>query len=112
MVERGRGTILLTGATGSWRGGARFSCLAVGKFGLRALAQSLAREFGPRGIHVAHIIVDGQIDTPRLRAMAPNREKHTLLAPDAIAETYWHLHIQDATVWTLELDVRPSVERF
>jgi len=62
---------LLTGATGSLRSGARFACLAVGKFGLRALAQSLAREFGPQGIHVAHIIVDGQIDTPRLRAMAP-----------------------------------------
>lgn len=112
MVERGRGTILLTGATGSLRGGAGFACLAVGKFGLRALAQSLAREYGPRGIHVAHIVIDGQIDTPRLRAMAPNHETHTLLAPDAIAETYWQLHIQDATVWTLELDVRPSVERF
>jgi len=112
MVKRRRGTILLTGATASLRGSARFACLAVGKFGLRALAQSLAREFGPQGIHVAHIIVDGQIDTPRLRAMAPQRELHTMLSPDAIAETYWQLHVQDPTMWTLELDVRPAVEKF
>lgn len=112
MVKRGRGTILLTGATASLRGGARFSCLAVGKFGLRALAQSLAREFGPQGVHVAHIIVDGQIDIPRVRAMAPNRTKDTLLSPDAIAETYWQLHIQEATAWALELDLRPAVEKF
>ena len=112
MVARRRGTILLTGATGSLRGGAQFACLAVGKFGLRALAQSLAREFGPQGIHVAHIIVDGQIDTPRLRAMAPDRATHTLLSPAAIAETYWQLHVQDATAWSLELDLRPAVEKF
>ncbi len=112
MLERKRGTILLTGATASLRGGARFSCLAVGKFGLRALAQSLAREFGPQGIHVAHIVVDGQIDTPRLRALAPDREKHTLLSPDAIAETYWQLYVQDPTAWSLEVDLRPAVEKF
>ena len=112
MVEAGRGTILLTGATAALRGSARFSALAVGKFGLRALAQSMAREFGPQGIHVAHIIVDGQIDTPRVREMSPGREDHTMLSPDAIAETYWQLHSQDRTAWTLELDVRPSVERF
>ena len=112
MVEAGRGTILLTGATASLRGSARFSALAVGKFGLRALAQSMAREFGPQGIHVAHAIIDGQINTPRMPAMSHEREEHTMLSPDAIAETYWQLHTQDPTAWTLELDLRPSVERF
>ncbi len=112
MVEAGRGTILLTGATAALRGGARFSALAVGKFGLRALAQSMAREFGPQGIHVAHIVVDGQIDTPRVRERSPDREDHTMLSPDAIAETYWQLHSQDSSAWTLELDLRPAVESF
>jgi NAD(P)-dependent dehydrogenase (short-subunit alcohol dehydrogenase family) len=112
MVDGGRGTVLLTGATAALRGGARFSALAVGKFGLRALAQSMAREFGPRGIHVAHVVVDGQIDTPRVREMSPDREDHTMLSPDAIAETYWQLHSQDRTAWTLELDLRPAVESF
>ncbi len=112
MVEAGRGTLLLTGATASLRGGARFSALAVGKFGLRALAQSMAREFGPQGVHVAHVVIDGQIDTPRVREMSPGREDHTMLSPNAIAGTYWQLHLQDRTAWTLELDLRPSVERF
>jgi NAD(P)-dependent dehydrogenase (short-subunit alcohol dehydrogenase family) len=112
MVERGRGTVLLTGATASLRGSARFSCLAVGKFGLRALAQSMARELGPQGVHVAHILIDGQIDTPRVRQMQPGREDATLLAPDAIANEYWNLHAQHPTAWTLELDLRPSVEKF
>lgn len=112
MVEAGRGTVLLTGATAALRGSARFSALAVGKFGLRALAQSMAREFGPQGIHVAHVIIDGQIDTPRLREMSPGREDHTMLSSDAIAETYWQLHRQDPTAWTLEMDLRPSVESF
>jgi NAD(P)-dependent dehydrogenase (short-subunit alcohol dehydrogenase family) len=112
MVERGRGTILLTGATAALRGSARFSALAVGKFGLRALAQSMAREFGPQGVHVAHVIIDGQINTPRVRGRYPDREEHTMLSSDAIAETYWQLHSQDPTAWTLELDLRPSVERF
>jgi NAD(P)-dependent dehydrogenase (short-subunit alcohol dehydrogenase family) len=112
MVEAGRGTILLTGASAALRGKARFSALAVGKFGLRALAQAMAREFGPQGIHVSHVIIDGQINTPGLREMMPDREEHTLLSPDAIAETYWQLHTQDRTAWTLELDLRPSVENF
>jgi NAD(P)-dependent dehydrogenase (short-subunit alcohol dehydrogenase family) len=112
MLEAGCGTILLTGATASLRGSARFSALAVGKFGLRALAQSLAREFGPQGIHVAHVVIDGQINTPRVGEMSPDREEHTMLSPEAIAETYWRLHSQDPTAWTLELDLRPSVESF
>ena len=112
MVETGRGTILLTGASAALRGKANFSALAVGKFGLRALAQSMAREFGPRGIHVSHVIIDGQINTPRVQGMMPDREEHTMLSPDAIAETYWQLHAQNPTTWTLELDLRPSVESF
>ena len=112
MIEAERGTILLTGATASLRGSARFSALAVGKFGLRALAQSMAREFGPQGIHVAHVIIDGQINTPSARERSPEREEHTMLSPDTIAETYWQLHIQDHTAWTLELDLRPAVEGF
>lgn len=112
MLERGRGTLLFTGATASLRGSARFAGLAVGKFGLRALAQSLAREFGPRGIHVAHVVIDGQIDTPRVRAMMPGRDASTLLSPDAIAETYWQLHQQHPTAWTQELDLRSAPEKF
>ncbi len=112
MVEAGHGTILLTGASAALRGKASFSALAVGKFGLRALAQSMAREFGPQGVHVSHVIVDGQINTPRLREMMPDREDHTMLSPEAIAETYWQLHSQDRTAWTLELDLRPAVETF
>jgi NAD(P)-dependent dehydrogenase (short-subunit alcohol dehydrogenase family) len=113
MVERGRGTILFTGATAALRGSANFASLAVGKFGLRALAQSMARELGPRGIHVAHIVIDGGIDTPRVRAMVAGRgSATTLLSPAAIAETYWHLHGQDPSAWTHEMDLRPSVEKF
>jgi len=113
MVERGRGTILYTGATAALRGSAQFASLAVGKFGLRALAQSMARELGPRGIHVAHVIVDGGIDTPRVRAMVAGRQTApAFLSPDAIAETYWHLHTQDPSAWTHEIDLRPSVEKF
>ena len=112
MVEAGRGTILLTGATAATRGSARFSALAVGKFGLRALGQSMAREFGPQGIHVAHVVIDGQINTQRVRGRYGEREEHTMLSPDAIAETYWQLHSQDQTAWTLEMDLRPAVESF
>lgn len=112
MVERGRGTILFSGATASLRGGANFAGIAVGKFGLRALAQSMAREFGPKGVHVAHVILDGQIDSPRIRAALPGRDPQTFLNPTAIAETYWALYAQDASAWTQEIDLRPSVEKF
>lgn len=112
MIERGAGTMIFTGATASLRGGARFSALASPKFALRALAQSLARELGPQGVHVAHVIIDGQIDLPRTRAMSPERGDETFLAPDAIAETYWQLHAQHRTAWTHELDLRPAVERW
>ncbi|HEU4730760.1 MAG TPA: SDR family NAD(P)-dependent oxidoreductase [Kofleriaceae bacterium] len=112
MVERGAGTILLTGATAALRGSARFSCLAVGKFGLRALGQSIARELGERGVHVAHVIVDGQIDSERVRARSPGRGASSYLQPDAIAETYWQLHVQPPSAWTQEIDLRPAVEKF
>lgn len=112
MLERGRGTLLFTGATASLRGGARFSGLAVGKFGLRALAQSLARELGPKGVHVAHVVVDGQIGGPTARARSPERSVESFLDPEALAETYLQLHAQPRSTWTLELDVRPHIERF
>ena len=112
MMEKGSGTIILTGATASLRGSANFAALATGKFGLRALAQSMAREFGPQGIHVAHVVIDGQIDTPQLRESQPDREESTTLSPDAIADIYCELHTQDPRAWTLELDLRPAVEKF
>lgn len=112
MVEAGRGTILLTGATASVRGGARFANLAVGKFGLRALAQSMARELGPKGVHVAHIVIDGQIRSERYAELEKQRPADGLLDPDAIAEAYWHLHMQTRSAWTLEIDLRPWVEKF
>jgi NAD(P)-dependent dehydrogenase (short-subunit alcohol dehydrogenase family) len=112
MLERGRGTLLFSGATASMRGSARFSALAVGKFGLRALTQSMARELGPKGIHVAHVVIDGMIDTPRVRSMMAGRDLPSMLQPAAIAESYWSLYAQDPSAWTQELDLRPSTERF
>jgi NAD(P)-dependent dehydrogenase (short-subunit alcohol dehydrogenase family) len=112
MLDMDGGTIILTGATASLRGSANFAALATGKFGLRALAQSMAREFGPQGIHVAHVVIDGQIATPQLRESQPDRGESTTLSPDAIADIYWQLHTQDSRAWTLELDLRPAVEKF
>lgn len=110
MIAAGRGTILLTSATAALRGSARFSCLSVGKFGLRSLSQSLAREYGPSGIHVASVVVDGLINTPRISGMFG--EQGPRLQPDAMAESYWQLHLQDPSAWTLELDLRPHDEQF
>lgn len=112
MRDAGRGTLLFTGATAALRGGARFAGFAVGKFGLRALVQSIAREFGPAGIHAAHVVIDGQIATPRNRARMPDRAPDSLLDPAAIAETYWQLHTQPRSAWTQELDLRPASEKF
>lgn len=116
MTPRGRGTILFTGATASVRGGAGFSAFAGAKHALRALAQSMARELGPKGIHVGHIIVDGAIDTPWIRETFPQlvetRPPDGLLAPDHIADVYWNLHAQPRDTWTFELDVRPFDERW
>lgn len=112
MRDGGRGTVIFTGATAALRGGARFAGLAVGKFGLRALAQSTAREFGPSGVHIAHVVIDGQIGVPGNRTRQPGRDENRFLSPEAIAETYWQLHQQHPSAWTLEMDLRPAVEKF
>ncbi len=116
MVTRGRGTILFTGATASLRGGANFAAFAGAKAGLRALAQSMARELGPRGLHVAHVVVDGAIDGAFVRAnlpaLAAKQADGGILDPDHLAENYWHLHAQPRDAWTFELDVRPWSERW
>jgi NAD(P)-dependent dehydrogenase (short-subunit alcohol dehydrogenase family) len=114
MVERGRGTILFTGATAALRGSANFAAFAGAKHALRALAQSMARELGPRNIHVAHVVVDGAIDTEFIRTSFPERyalkEQDGILNPDHIAENYWLLHRQPRDAWTFELDLRPWME--
>ena len=114
MVPRRRGTILYTGATASLRGGKGFAAFAGAKHALRALAQSMARELGPEGIHVAHVVVDGAIDTPFIRDTFPERyklkEQDGILDPEAIAENYWRLHCQPRSAWTHELDLRPWME--
>src|SRR5262249_27252753 len=116
MLPRGRGTILFTGATASLRGGAGFSAFAGAKHALRSLAQSLARELGPQGIHVAHVVIDGAIDTQFIRDNFPERyalkAQDGILDPDAIAENYWTLHTQQRSAWTHELDLRPWMERW
>jgi len=114
MLPRGRGTILFTGATAGLRGSAGFAAFAGAKHALRALAQSMARELGPQGIHVAHVVVDGAIDTRFIAENFPERyalkERDGILSPDAIAENYWNLHCQHRSAWTHELDLRPWIE--
>jgi NAD(P)-dependent dehydrogenase (short-subunit alcohol dehydrogenase family) len=114
MVPRARGSIFFTGATASLRGRAGLAGFAGAKAALRALAQSMARELGPEGIHVAHVVIDGPIDMPWIRENFPKlveeRPADGLLAPDAIAESYWTLHTQARSAWTHELDLRPWVE--
>jgi NAD(P)-dependent dehydrogenase (short-subunit alcohol dehydrogenase family) len=114
MVARGHGTILFTGATASLRGSAGFAAFAGAKHALRALAQSMARELGPQGIHVAHVVIDGAIDTLFIAENFPERyalkEKDGILDPNAIAENYWNLHRQARSAWTHELDLRPWME--
>jgi short-subunit dehydrogenase len=114
MVPRGRGTILFTGATASLRGANGFAAFAGAKHALRALAQSMARELGPKGIHVAHAVIDGAIDTEFIRDNFPARyalkDQEGILNPEHIAEAYWQLHIQPRTAWTQELDLRPWSE--
>ena len=114
MVSRKRGTMLFTGATASVRGSNGFSAFAGGKHALRALAQSMAKELMPQNIHVAHVIIDGPIDTEwtreRFPEMVKERPKDGLLQPDDIAETYWAIHSQKRSAWTFEIDVRPWVE--
>jgi len=115
MAPRGRGTILFTGATASVRGGAGYAAFAGGKHALRALAQSMARELGPEGIHVAHVVIDGGIDTEFTRSRLNDRyeerkDNSAILNPTSIAENYWMLHNQSRDAWTHELDVRPWSE--
>lgn len=118
MVERGRGTIIFTGATASTRGAAGFSAFAGAMAAKRSLAQSLAREVGPKGVHVAHVVVDGGVDTAFVRdllgedAYAERKGEDGLLDPTAIADAYWALHAQPRTAWTHELDLRPWAEPF
>ena len=116
MLPRGRGTILFTGATASLRGGKGFSAFAGAKFALRALAQSMARELGPQGIHVAHPVIDGAIDTAWIAENFPQRhalkDRDGILDPDHIADAYWMLHSQPRDAWTHELDLRPWMETF
>jgi len=112
MAPRGSGSILFTGATASKRGSAQFFNLSVGKFGLLALAQAMARELGPQGIHVAHVIIDGQINAGRHLKLAAERPPEALLEPDDIAQTYWQIHTQKRSVWAFDVDLRPWVENF
>jgi NAD(P)-dependent dehydrogenase (short-subunit alcohol dehydrogenase family) len=109
MISRGRGVMLFTGATAGVKAGARSVAFGPAKFAMRGLAQSLARDLGPKGIHVAWINVDGAIDIPGRKIGLP---KEDMLSPDAIAETYWHLAHQDRSAWTMELEVRPFKEKF
>ena len=116
MVPRGRGTILFTGATASMRGGAGFAAFAGGKHATRALAQSMGRELGPKGLHVGHIVVDGAIDTAFIRDTFPERYEMKaeggILDPEHIAANYVHLHHQPRDAWTHELDLRPWSEKW
>lgn len=118
MLPQGRGSIFFTGATASIRGSAGFSAFASAKFGLRAVAQSMARELGPKNIHVAHLVVDAGVDTAFVRDLRRQRTGQDNFAPDelmdpaSIAETYWQLHAQPRDAWTHELDIRPFGERW
>ncbi|HXL98428.1 MAG TPA: SDR family NAD(P)-dependent oxidoreductase, partial [Rhizomicrobium sp.] len=117
MLARGKGTILFTGATASLRGGIGYAAFASAKFGLRAVAQSMARELGPKNIHVAHLIIDAGVDTAFVRERIKARggdpdtlPPDTLMEPKSVADAYWYLHAQTRDAWTFELDVRPYKE--
>lgn len=116
MVPRGRGTVIFTGATASMRGAAGFSAFAGAKHALRALAQSMARELGPQGLHVAHVVIDGAVDGAFIRGLYPDWKERlaedALLTPDHIAAEYVRLWQQPRDVWTHELDLRPWTEPF
>lgn len=116
MTPRGRGTIIFTGATASVRGREGFAAFSSAKHGLRALSQSMARELGPKGVHVAHTIIDGAIDTAWIAENFPERyalkAQDGILNPDHIADAYWMLHGQPRDAWTHELDLRPWMEAF
>ncbi|KAG2376007.1 uncharacterized protein HKW66_Vig0158390 [Vigna angularis] len=122
MVERGKGTIIFTGCSASLNGIPGYSQLCCGKFALRALAQCLAREFQPHGVHIAHVIIDGVVASPSYcrrksgsvgdEISIRSGEDEGTVDPDAVAQTYWHLHIQDRTAWTQEIDLRSNTATF
>ena len=116
LLPLGRGTVIFTGASASLRGKPGYAQFAAAKAGLRMIAQSMAREYGPQGIHVAHVIIDGGIDGERLRAFRPQivkeRGEDGMLNIDAIAEIYWQIHRQPRSAWTHEVDLRPFKEPF
>lgn len=112
MKAHGSGSILFTGASASLRGKQGFAAFSSAKSGLRMVAQSMARELGPQGIHVAHVVVDGAIEGKWIRERFPSLSQEQKLNPAHIAEQYWHLHSQPRDCWTFELDVRPHVERW
>ena len=121
MLPRGRGAIFFTGATASLRGGSGFAAFAAAKFGLRAVAQSAARELGPKNIHVAHLVIDSGVDTAwvreRIRAREgdealQNLDPNRLMRPEAVAETYWQLYQQPRDAWTFEMEIRPFGEKW
>jgi len=121
MLPRGRGCIFFTGATASLRGGVGYAAFASAKFGLRALAQSAARELGPRNIHVAHLIIDAGVDTAWVRerirqsagdAALANLPPGVLMRPEAVADAYWQLYEQPPDAWTFELEIRPASEKW
>ena len=121
MLARGEGSIFFTGATASLRGGVGYAAFASAKFGLRAVAQAAARELGPKGIHVAHLVIDAGVDTAWVRERLREREGDDavsalepgkLMRPEAIAEAYWALHQQASDAWTFEQEIRPSGERW
>jgi NAD(P)-dependent dehydrogenase (short-subunit alcohol dehydrogenase family) len=116
LAPLGRGTVIFTGASGSLRGRPRFAAFNATKGGLRLLVQSMAREFGPQGIHVAHVIIDGGIEGDRLLSRMPDRAEKAgpdgLLKVEAIVENYWHIHRQPRSAWTHEIDLRPYKETF
>jgi NAD(P)-dependent dehydrogenase (short-subunit alcohol dehydrogenase family) len=112
MIKHRRGVMLFTGATAGIKAGPKSAAFGPAKFAVRGLAQSLARDLGPRGIHVAYVNVDGMIDMPAVRSQMASVKDEDLLKPAAIAEAYWHLANQDPSAWTQELDVRPFKEKF
>jgi NAD(P)-dependent dehydrogenase (short-subunit alcohol dehydrogenase family) len=111
MEKQKSGTIIYTGATASLRGGALLGAFAQSKFSLRAFAQSVAREYQPKGVHVAHVIIDGMVDLESTKKFV-NAPEENFISPAAVAETYWSLHSQHPSAWTHELEVRPYVERW
>jgi len=116
LLPLGRGTVIFTGASASLRGRPGFAQFAAAKAGLRMIAQSMAREYGPQGLHVAHVVIDGGIDGERLRtrmpAMVAARGEDGLLGLEPIAETYWQIHLQPRSAWAHEVDLRPYKETF